>query len=146
MPHRLLTFALCICSFMLSAQDNWEHIKVIGSVDEKPDTVKVDLYDTPEFSEKELERAIPSLKSEYSGFAIELITSEHLLSRNNPALSGFGQLFIDQYANKYRYLFPVEYHRRKSVKQFYRKIVKPKAPNSKVVQYLNGVRTTEFSW
>jgi len=142
----LVTVFLCFISLGIFAQDNWDNIKVINGDEGVIETMEIDLHDSPEFSQKYLERSIPSLNTEYTGYAIELITSDFLLSPSNSAFSGFGRIYMNQTANEYQYLFLVDYQRRKSVKQFYRKIVKPKAPNSKVVQYLNGVKTTEFSW
>jgi len=139
-----LVFVFFIFPFMLFAQDNWSNIPVIGG-ENTLDTV-VAFHDSPEFSETEWERSIPYLPSGYTGYAIEIIASDHLLKSSHSALSDFGRIFMVQSGNKYHYLFLVDYHRRKSVKQFYRKIVKSKAPNSKVVQYLNGVKTTDFSW
>ena len=143
---KLLMFAFCAFSLVLSAQDNWENIRVVGEGARLTDSVDVGLHDSPEFTQKQLERSISGLKPAYTGYAIELIASDHLLKSNNSAFRDFGRIFLDESSNKYRYLILIDYHKRKSVKRFYRKIVKTKAPNSKVVQYLNGVKTTEFSW
>ncbi len=146
MLKQLMTFAFCFFSFLLSAQDNWDHIQVVDESD-IVDSIVVGLHDSPEFSQKQLERAIPSLKQDYTGYAIELLVSDHELSVNNSAFGGFGRIYMEQTtSNQYRYLVLIDFRRRRSVKQFYRKIIKPKSPNSKVVQYLKGVRTTEFSW
>jgi len=146
MLNRILLLFLLTISFTLAAQDEWDNIKVIEDVDVVVDSVTIGLHDSPEFSLKEIERSVQPMKKKYTGFAIELIVSDHLLATNHAIFNDFGRIFLENSSTKYHYLFPVDYRRRKSMKNFFRKIIKPKAPNAKVVQYLNGVRTTEFSW
>lgn len=143
---KLLTFVFCVFSLVLSAQNHWENIQVVDEDAHHSDSIDVGFHDSPEFTQKQLERSIPNLKPEYTGYAIELIASDHLLKPNDSAFRDFGKIFLDQSSNKYRYLILIDYRRRKPIKRFYRKIIKTKAPDSKVVQYLNGVKTTEFSW
>lgn len=130
---------------LLFAQGNGGYKVIGGSATNEVDTVVV-LYDSPEMSNAYYVHSIRRLGENFSGYAIELIASEHSLKKNHVALKGFGKIYVDIIDQKYHYLFPIEVGRKKSIKKFLKDVIRPRHAEAIVVQYLHGVRTKVFSW
>ncbi len=127
--------------------ESWE-IPVVGlnNKNEYVDSI-VRIHDSPVLSKNDFyARDVSPFDADYTGYAIELIESDYLLKQQNPAFSAIGKVYYVRIGEKYSYLFPVNFYRRKSIKKYFFSRIRPMQPNAKVVRYLHGTRTTTLNW
>lgn len=80
----------------------------------------------------------------YEGFAIELTTSDLPLKRNYFLFNQFGNISVEKLKEGgYAYLIKVEFTKRETAENFVKNIILHRAPEAKVVEYVNGVRDTK---
>ena len=81
------------------------------------------------------------ISAAYQGYAIEIAKSELPLLSDDVLFRQFGNLRYDQNEDgTYSYLVLTPFQKKKSVKKFYERIIKEKAPESKIVKYKSGNR------
>ncbi len=80
------------------------------------------------------------LSSYFSGYAIELTRSDLPLKRNYILFERFGGIQVDRLKRgSFSYLI-TGFRNQKAAKKHLQKIVKPQAPESRIVQYVRGKR------
>ena len=81
------------------------------------------------------------LSASFTGHLIELIQSDSPLSRNYPLFDHFGNVFYSKLRNgKYAYTIEVKFATRKEMRKFLNNVVKPNAPDAKLIYYKIGKR------
>ncbi len=138
-PYLLFLLALPLT---MQAQDDWD-----VEMDIPPqETKEVKLHDAPEISSKLFAKAIPSLNTHYTGYAIELITAKNRLERRNPNLKSYGKIYYTHIENSFQYHILLDFNSKRAIKKYFRTTIKPHHPEARVVRFLNGVRTTILKW
>lgn len=83
-------------------------------------------------------KKLPAL---YTGYAIELTTSELPLKRNTSLLKNFGNVFYEKHnSGGYTYIIKVNFPTKKKVKKFLNEVIIHHAPDAQVVEYKMGKR------
>lgn len=144
MTKKIFTYLLFLLTLPLSvhAQDDW-NVEMDNPLQE-PKVIK--LHDAPEISSKLFTKAIPTLNTNYTGYAIELIASKNRLERRNPNLKNYGKIYCTHIEDYFQYHILLDFNSKKSIKKYFRTNIKPHHPEAKVVRFLNGVRTTILKW
>ncbi len=96
----------------------------------------------------EREEAVPhrhshhkKLSASFSGYMIELIQSDVPLSRAYPLFNHYGNIYYSKMRDgKYSYSIAVQFATRKEMRKFLNNVVKPNAPDAKLVFYRTGKR------
>lgn len=101
--------------------------------------------DTRDIPENMFERKVQKL-TDYTGFAIELTQSAFPIPKTSSSLNKFGKVYYQYLDGTYRYLILIDFNKKKAIKKFMKQVIYPKQPNAKVTRYLDGVRTSEYSW
>lgn len=82
-----------------------------------------------------------SLPEDYSGFTIELIASAQPLRRDFTLFKQFGNVYYDLLPNgTYSYCILINFSNRKAIDEYLKMVIRPKAPDAKVVEYRGGKR------
>ncbi len=77
----------------------------------------------------------------YNGYAIEIVKAKYPLERNYPLFKKFGNVHYEKLAEGgYSYCILLNFNSKKGAKQFLENVVKPKAPDARIVSYKLGVR------
>ena len=95
-----------------------------------------------------LEEAVPhryshhkKLSASFSGHMIELIQSDVPLSRTYPLFNHFGNIYYSKMRDgKYSYTIAVKFATRKEMRKFLNNVVKPNAPDARLIFYRTGKR------
>ena len=81
------------------------------------------------------------MPASYTGFAVELVTSERPLTTNYPLFKNFGNIHYDKLQRgRYTYLIPVGFTKRSSVEKYVRDVIESRVPDAVIVEYENGLR------
>lgn len=81
------------------------------------------------------------LSASFSGHMIELIQSEVPLSRSYPLFNHFGNIYYSKMRNgEYSYTVEVKFATRKEMRKFLNNVVKPNAPDARLIFYRTGKR------
>ncbi len=96
-----------------------------------PNTTKIPLYF----------RHHKKLPVAYSGFVIELVTSDLPLKRNHSLFKQFGNVYYDKLeGGKYAYCVLTNFNNRRVAGQYIHNIIARRAPKARVVEYVRGRR------
>ena len=83
-------------------------------------------------------KRIPAL---YSGYVIELTTSELPLTRDYEAFKSFGKIYHDKtQQGYYSYVIIADFNKKESVEDYIKNIVAHRIPDAKIILYKNGKR------
>ena len=83
-------------------------------------------------------KRIPAL---YSGYVIELTTSELPLTRDYEAFKSFGKIYHDKtQEGYYSYVIIADFNKKESVEDYIKNIVAHRIPDAKIILYKNGKR------
>ncbi len=83
-------------------------------------------------------KRIPAL---YSGYVIELATSDLPLTRDYDAFKNFGKVFHDKTTEGfYSYVIIADFNKKESVENYIKNIVAHQIPEAKAILYKNGKR------
>jgi len=86
-------------------------------------------------------KRIPAL---YSGYVIELATSDLPLTRDYEAFKHFGKIYHDKtQEGYYSYVIIADFNKKESVEDYVKNIVAHRIPNAKIVLYKNGKRKNQ---
>ena len=81
------------------------------------------------------------MPASYTGFAVELTTSDRPLTTDFPLFKNFGNIHYDKLQRgRYTYLIPVGFTKRSSVEKYVRDVIERRVPNAVIVEYENGLR------
>lgn len=81
------------------------------------------------------------LSASFSGHMIELVQSDVPLSRTFPLFNHFGNIYYSKTRNgKYTYTIEMKFATRKEMRKFLENVVKPNAPEARLVYYRTGKR------
>ena len=77
----------------------------------------------------------------FTGFAIEIATSTYPMDRTRPIFKQFGNVFFDKLSEGgYSYLIMANFSTKVAALEFVTNVVKPKAEEARLVQYIEGNR------
>jgi len=80
----------------------------------------------------------------YSGYVIELTTSELPLTRDYEVFKNFGKIYHDKTAEGYySYVIIADFNKRDSVEDYVKNIVAHRIPDAKIILYKNGKRKNQ---
>ena len=83
-------------------------------------------------------KRLPAL---YSGYVIQLTTSELPLTRDYEAFKSFGKVYHDKtQEGYYSYVIIADFNKKESVENYIKNIVAHRIPDAKVILYKNGKR------
>ena len=83
-------------------------------------------------------KRIPAL---YSGYVIELTTSELPLTRDYETFKNFGKIYHDKtQEGYYSYVIIADFNKKESVEDYIKNIVAHRIPDAKIILYKNGKR------
>ena len=86
-------------------------------------------------------KRIPAL---YSGYVIELTTSELPLTRDYEDFKTFGKVYHDKtQEGYYSYLIIADFNKKESVEDYIKNIVAHRIPDAKIILYKNGKRKNQ---
>lgn len=86
-------------------------------------------------------KRIPAL---YSGYAVELTTSELPLKKNHPDFRHFGKIYHEKTTDgTYAYVILADFNRKESAEKYMKDIVLHRIPTAHIVRYKNGKRTVK---
>ena len=81
------------------------------------------------------------LSAVYTGYAIEVVTSEFPIKRTHPIYEQFGKIYYQKLKEGgYSYLIKAQFKDLKSVRQFSENVIEPKVSIAKIFQYKKGKR------
>ncbi len=81
------------------------------------------------------------LASSHNGCVIELMQSELPLRRTEPIFEQFGNVQYDKLVSGiYSYCIVTEFGSRQALADYVEKVIRPRAPQAKIVEYRNGER------
>ena len=135
---RLLTAVLIGLSSMTFAQSNSSTYspKFISLKTEKEITKKPIKANTYAYTKR-----IPAL---YSGYVIELATSDLPLTRDYEAFKNFGKVYHDKtQEGYYSYVIIADFNKKESVEDYVKNIVAHRIPDTKIILYKNGKRKNQ---
>ncbi|HHB79425.1 MAG TPA: hypothetical protein ENK85_09365 [Saprospiraceae bacterium] len=142
------SFFICLAFHLVAhgqVGDDFEFQVIIGEEGQADDTTVV-LKDSPEVTEDYYVRTIGQLDKDYTGYAVELLITENLLSSDYSLFSGFGKIYFDFIMGKYHYVYPIKFRKKKAIKKYLKNNVRTRQANAVIVQYLHGVRTSVLPW
>ncbi|MGK0365318.1 MAG: hypothetical protein ACI85O_002384 [Saprospiraceae bacterium] len=88
-------------------------------------------------------KRIPAL---YSGYVIELATSELPLKRDYEVFKNFGKIYHDKtQEGYYSYVIIADFNKKESVEDYIKNIVAHQVPDAKIILYKNGKRKEQTS-
>ncbi len=86
-------------------------------------------------------KRVPAL---YSGYAIELTTSELPLKKNHPDFQYFGKVHHEKTANgTYSYVILADFNRKESAEKYLKDIVLHRIPTAQIIRFKNGKRAVD---
>ena len=81
------------------------------------------------------------MPASFTGFAVELTTSDRPLTTAFPLFRKFGNIHYDKLRRgRYTYLIPVGFRKRESVEKYLADVILPRVPGATIVEYINGLR------
>ncbi len=81
------------------------------------------------------------LASSHDGCVIELLQSELPLRRTDPIFEQFGNVQYDKLVSGlYSYCIVTEFGSRQALADYVEKVIRPRAPQAKIIEYRNGRR------
>lgn len=83
----------------------------------------------------------PEMPALFTGFAIELTSSELPLKKNYPAFQNFGKVYYDKTrTGYYSYLILTDFQNEESLKEYLVNVVNHRIKGAKIIKYKNGQR------
>jgi len=77
----------------------------------------------------------------YTGYVIELTTSDLPLTKDYEAFKSFGKIYYDKTSEGYySYMILADFNRKESVEEYVNNIVLHRVPLAKIIEYKNGQR------
>lgn len=81
------------------------------------------------------------LSAVYSGYAIEVATSNLPVEKSHPIFKNFGKIYYQKLSGGgYSYLIKTDFKDLKAIKHFAEQVVKPKMPSAQIFKYKKGKR------
>lgn len=81
------------------------------------------------------------ISSLYTGYAIEIATSELPLTRDYATFQNFGKVYYDKVGgNYYSYVILADFNKAETAQEYLSKMISHKVENAKIVRYKNGQR------
>ena len=81
------------------------------------------------------------LSAVYSGYAIEVATSDLPVEKSHPIFKNFGKIYYQKLnGGGYSYLIITDFNNLKSIRHFTEQVVKPKMGNAQIFKYKKGKR------
>ncbi len=127
-------------------QTSYEDAPVAVLIKKKPKTESTYTRYTPTKASKTASyyRHHKQLAATFSGYVIELTTSERPLKRSHELFGQFGKVHYDQLEDgTYSYCIVVDFREKKAAKHFLEQVVRPKAADARIIQYKKGIRKTK---
>ena len=86
-------------------------------------------------------RSYHRMPASFTGYAVELTTSDRPLTTAFPLFKNFGNIHYDKLQRgRYTYLIPVGFTKRESVEKYVADVIHPRVPKATIVEYQNGLR------
>ena len=132
----LLTAVLIGLSFMMFAQtEAAQYSRKFVSIKAEKKTTRKPASSTRTYA---YTKRIPAL---YSGYVVELTTSELPLKKDYDAFKSFGKIYHDKtQKGYYSYVIMADFNKKESVEDYIKNIVAHRIPDAKVILYKNGKR------
>ncbi|GEM_PF-5603112 len=140
----LANACLLFLSISAQAQDEWNIIE--KGFDGPGKTEVTNPAAQPDVDETTFSSNIRSFDKAYTGYAVEVVTSEMRLTNSQLKALGVGRLYCRRAGDRYQYLIPISFNNRRAIKRFLKQVIRPKVPGARVVRFLNGSRTTTLKW
>ncbi len=87
-------------------------------------------------------RFFKRLPQAHSGYLIEVATSNFPLTSEHPVFKKYGNVFYDKLREGgYSYLIKADFSSKEAVQEFLQKVILPKTPEARFVEYKEGIRT-----